>query len=66
MNIEFLEEDNDDIACISCTHRYNKNCSSYCDIDNHFMHYADMWTQTCEQHKLIDTTIAKHKDTDCI
>lgn len=52
MNIEFLEQDNDDIACISCIHRCNKNESSYCDIDQHYMHYADMWTNTCDRHEL--------------
>lgn len=56
MTIEFLEEDNDDIACISCTHMYNKNHSSFCAIDDHYIFYANLWCQTCEQHMLIDTT----------
>ena len=48
------EEDNDDIACISCVHMYNKNCSSFCAIDDHYIFYANLWCQTCEQHQLLE------------
>lgn len=54
MNVEFLEEDNDDIACISCTHMYNKNCSSFCAIDDHYIFYANLWCQTCDKHELVE------------
>ena len=62
MNVEFLEEDNDDIACISCKHMYNKNCSSFCDIDDHYIFYANLWCQTCDKHELIDTTMQEGKN----
>lgn len=62
MNIEFLEQDNDDIACISCIHRYNKNESSYCNIDDHYIFYANLWCETCEQHKPVDITVQGRKN----
>lgn len=61
MNVEFLEEDNDAKACISCEHRWLKkrvvngedHSYDFCEIDNHYIGYVECWTQTCEHHKLI-------------
>lgn len=62
MKLQFLEQDNDDIACISCTHRYNKNYSSFCDIDEHYIFYANLWCQTCDKHELISAPMQEREE----
>lgn len=45
MKIEYVEDDRPEITCINCMHRHE----SYCELDDHFIHYGDMWVQTCDQ-----------------
>ena len=47
MKIEYVEDDRPEITCINCMHRHE----SRCELDDHYIHYGDMWVQTCEQHK---------------
>ena len=45
MKIEYVEDDRPEITCINCMHRYE----SRCELDDHYIHYGDMWAQTCDQ-----------------
>lgn len=44
MKIEYVEDDRPEITCINCMHRHE----SRCELDDHYIHYGDMWVQTCE------------------
>jgi len=46
MKIEYVEGDHPEIACISCMFRNESRCK----LDDHFIHYGDMWVQTCDQY----------------
>ena len=45
MKIEYVEDDRPEITCINCMFRHESRCR----LDDHFIHYGDMWAQTCDQ-----------------
>ena len=51
------QDDHDDKACISCTHRKvmprsDEHRDNFCDIDGHYIGYCGLWEHTCDNHEL--------------
>ena len=34
--------------CLNCRHRVIRGASDFCDIDDHYMHYAEVWECWCK------------------
>ena len=52
IEIEELEEDAPEKACISCKHEHFNGKWNECDLDGHYIGYCALWLQTCKNHEL--------------
>lgn len=52
IEIEELDEDEDEKACISCKHRHFNGKHNECTVDGHYIGYLALWLQTCKYHSL--------------
>lgn len=52
IEIEELEEEDGEKACISCIHRHFNGKHNECDLDDHYIGYWALWLDTCKYHSL--------------
>ena len=52
IEIEELEEEDGEKACISCIHRHFNGKHNECDLDDHYIGYYALWLDTCKHHEL--------------